>query len=112
MITAQQFRAVTGSFACRMSSLSWAPCTGTITLSCSRPPDTSHDLAWLCSMTSLLLTALSLTMTCYLVMTLCTGPACMPGLQAGTQLTMEEEFMNTDRTSGQVRRLLLLLSGM
>ena len=50
-------------------------------------------------------------MTWYLVMTPLTGPACMPGLQAGTQVTTGEELIKADRTSGQVRRLILLLSG-
>ena len=35
----------------------------------------------------------------------------MPGLLAGTQVTTVEELIKTDRTSGQVRRLILLLSG-
>ena len=50
-------------------------------------------------------------MTWYLVMTPLTGPACMPGLLAGTQVTTGEELIKADRTSGQVRRLILLLSG-
>ena len=35
----------------------------------------------------------------------------MPGLLAGTQVTTGEELIKADRTSGQVRRLILLLSG-
>ena len=50
-------------------------------------------------------------MTWYLVMTPHTRPACMPGLLAGTQVTKGEELIKKDRTSGQVRRLILLLSG-
>ena len=35
----------------------------------------------------------------------------MPGLLAGTQVTAEKELIKTERTSGQVRRLILLFSG-